>query len=161
MVLDEDGEDHQVYRFHGERWALFTLAIGIALVGGMVLAWSRGQTWVVQAGLGLFAALMFGSTLYSLHADQWLKVDGATRSIAFHKENLYGLVDWRRGGGEFLGVRVCRASARAMNWRIQLVDRQGYTLQIGENALGSLSRERAVAIARKVGRLVGIPVAES
>jgi hypothetical protein len=52
MVLEEDGESHQTYRFQGERWALFTLAIGIALVAGMVLAWSRGQTLGVQAGLG-------------------------------------------------------------------------------------------------------------
>jgi len=161
MVLEEDGESHQTYRFQGERWALFTLAIGIALVAGMVLAWSRGQTLGVQAGLGGFAALMFYSTLYSLHADQWLKIDGGTRSIAFHKENFYGRVDWRRGGGEFMGVRVFRANARAVSWSIQLVDRQGFTVHVGENALGSTSRERALAIARKIGLLAGMPVAES
>ena len=43
MVLEEDGEERQTYRFHGTRWALFTLAIGIALCSGLTIAWTHGQ----------------------------------------------------------------------------------------------------------------------
>jgi len=160
MVLEEDGEERQTYRFHGTRWALFTLAIGIALTSGLTIAWTRGQSWYVEAFLGVFAALSFYSTIYSLHADQWLEVDGRSRAITFHKESFYGLVDWRREGNAFRAVRVFRASARAANWSILLVGDDGPGLHVGENALGSLRRERALEIALKIGRLAGIPVIE-
>ena len=160
MVLEEDGEERQTYRFHGTRWALFTLAIGIALSSGLTIAWTHGQPWYVESLLGLFAALMFYSTLYSLHADQWLEVDGRSRAIAFHKANFYGLTDWRRDGSAFRAVRVFRASGRAATWSILLVGDDGLGLHVGENALGSLRRERALEIANKIGRLAGIPVIE-
>jgi hypothetical protein len=160
MVLDEDGEERQTYRFHGVRWALFTLAIGSALAWGMTVAWTSGKPWYVEAILGVFAALMFYSTLYSVHADQWLVVDGRNRAITFHKENFYGLVDWRRDGSAFSAIRVFRANARAANWSILLLCDDGNGLYVGENALGSLRRERALALADKIGRLAGIPVVE-
>ena len=53
---------------------------------------------------------------------------------------------------------------KAISWSIVLVGRESpYPIQlaIGENELGSLHRERALEIARKVGTLVGIEVVES
>jgi hypothetical protein len=160
MVLEEDGEERQTYRFHGKRWALFTFVISIALVGATALARSKGRGWPIEAFLGAFAALTSYSTLYSLHANQWLEIDGRERAIRFHKENFYGLVDWRRDGSAFDAVRVFRANARAANWSILLVASDGLGLNVGENALGSLRRERALEIANKIGRLAGIPVIE-
>lgn len=160
MVLEDDGEERQTYRFHGKRWAIFTFVLSIALVGAMVLARSKGRAWPVEAFLGVLAALTFYSTLYSLHANQWLEIDGRDRAIRFHKENFYGLVDWRRDGSAFDAVRVFRANARAANWSILLVGSDGLGLNLGENALGSMRHERALEIANKVGRLAGIPVIE-
>ena len=160
MVLEEDGEERQTFRFHGKRWALFTFVICVALAAAMVLARSKGGPWIVEAFLGAFAALTFYSTLYSLRADQWLEIDGRDRAIRFHKESFYGLVDWRRDGSAFDAIRVFRANARAVNWSILLVAGDGLGLSLGENALGSLRRERALEIANKVGRLAGIPVIE-
>jgi hypothetical protein len=167
MVLAEDALDRQLYRFRGSRWAVFTLAMGLGLFAGCALAHEHGAPMYRQVGLGVMGALMLYSSAFSLAADQWLRVDGSSRSITFHKKNLYGRIDWERPGDEFSGIRVFRPSVRggkAISWSIVLVGRESpypSQLPIGENELGSLHHERALAIARKVGELAGIEVVES
>jgi len=167
MVLSEDTMDRQLYRFRGSRWAVFTLVIGLGLFAGSALAHARQAPMYVQVGFAVFGALMLYSSVFSLAADQWLRVDGSNRSITFHKKNIYGRVDWERPGDAFAKIRVFRPSVRggeAMNWSIILVGRESpypIELSLGENELGSLHREHALAIARKVGKLAGIEVVEA
>jgi len=164
MVLAEDGDERQTFRFRGRRWALLTFLIAIGLFLAFMQAHATRQVVSLQVGLAAFGALFLFSTAYSLGAEQWLRVDGSSRSIRFHKRNLYGSVDWERPGSEFARLRVFRPSARggkAMTWSIVLVGLDGGELSIGENEFGSLHRERALWLARKVGRLAGIEVVES
>src|SRR5438034_9258132 len=124
MVLSDDSADRLVFRFRSRLWGAATLGAGVALLG--TTAWlhlhhpSRVLPFVP---LYLFGALLLYSALYSFTADQWLAVDGSSRSIHFHKRNLYGRVDWERSAEEFTEVRVSRASTprRASNWTIALV----------------------------------------
>jgi hypothetical protein len=164
MVLAEDSADRVVYRFRGKRWGVFTLILGITLVGvGFTTIVHRGDVRVVSLAL-VFGVLMLLSTLYSFTAEQWLQVDGSQRAIRFHKKNLYGRADWERPGSDFAEIRVFRPSARggpAANWSILLVDRNGAQLSLGENEFGSFHRERALELAGKLGRLAGIAVVES
>jgi hypothetical protein len=166
MVLAEDSQDRQVYRFRGARWAAFTLVVGVGLLFACAAAHQKQQPVFAQALCGLFGVLMLYSSAFSLGADQWMRVDGSTQSITFHKKDLYGRIDWQRTGEQFSKIRVFRPSVRggkAMNWSIVLVGRESpypIELSLGENELGSLHRERALEIARKIGRLAGIEVVE-
>lgn len=166
MVLAEDAQDRQVYRFRGARWAAFTLVVGVGLLFACAAAHEKHQPMYAQLLAGVFGALMLYSSAFSIGADQWLRVDGSSRSITFHKKDLYGRVDWQRTGEQFARIRVFRPSVRggkAINWSIVLVGRENpypVELTIGENELGSLHRERALEIAEKVGRLAGIEVVE-
>ena len=167
MVLAEDTMDRQLYRFRGCRWAVFTLVMGLGLFAGCALAHERHAPVYGQVALAVMGVLMLYSSVFSLAADQWLRVDGSSRSITFHKKNIYGRIDWERPGKAFSGIRVFRPSVRggkAISWSIVLVGRESpYPIQlaIGENELGSLHRERALAIAQRVGTLAGIEVVES
>jgi hypothetical protein len=166
MVLTEDAVDHQLYRFRGVRWALFTLVVGLGMFAGCGAAHVREAPIYAQVGLAMFGALMLYSSVFSLRADQWLRVDGSSHSITFHKRNIYGRIDWERPGDAFSEIRVFQPSARrgkAMNWSIILSGREGpesIELSLGENELGSLQRERALEMARKLGTLAGIEVVE-
>jgi hypothetical protein len=167
MVLAEDTMDRQLYRFRGSRWAAMTLVFGLGLFAGCALAHEQHAPMYGQVGLAVMGVLMLYSSVFSLAANQWLRVDGSSRSITFHKKNIYGRIDWERPGDAFSGIRVFRPSVRggkAISWSIVLVGRESpYPIQlaIGENELGSLHRERALEIARKVGKLAGIEVVES
>jgi hypothetical protein len=167
MVLAEDTMDRQLYRFRGSRWAVMTFVLGIGLFAGLAAAHANHAPMYGQVALGVMGVLMLYSSVFSLAADQWMRVDGSSRSITFHKKNLYGRIDWKRPGDAFSGIRVFRPSVRggkAISWSIVLVGRESpYPIQlaIGENELGSLHRERALEIARKVGTLAGIEVVES
>ena len=48
-----------------------------------------------------------------------------------------------------------------MNWTIMLVGNDGMQLFLGENEFGSFNRERALGLAERAGRLVGIIVVEA
>ena len=137
------------------------------MAGGLVLiallSWFEFDRGVRFAQLAIFygfGLLFLYSSLYSFMADQVLVVDGTNRSLHFHKRNLYGRVEWDRGGDQFTDIRVFRPgrieSASASNWSIMLVASDGLRLFLGENEFGALSRKRAMALAENVGRLTGI-----
>lgn len=158
MVLSEETGASVTFRFRAARWAAATLVLGGLLLGLAARLWLRGSGpgagVAVLAGFGL---LLLYSTVYSWTASQWLKADAGTRSITFHKRNLYGLVDWEKPAGEFQAIRVFRGM-RSSNWTIMLVGQDGYELFLGENVLGALTRDRALALADKVASRTGIPV---
>jgi hypothetical protein len=167
MVLAEDSADRQMYRFRGGRWGIATLVGGLGLIG--VCGWfqrtSDAPAWPF-ALFYLFGILLLYSALYSFTAHQWLLVDGTRRSIRFHKKNLYGRVEWERAGSDFKEIRVfrparLRGTAPTKTWAILLVGNDGVELFIGENEFGAFNRDRALALAGRVGRLAGIPVSPS
>jgi hypothetical protein len=161
MVLAESSPERMTFRFRGGVWGWFTLAVGAALVCvclWLLLADSR-QT-VVLGLVGAFGLLLLLSSYYSFTADQFLVVDGTQRTVRFHKANLYGYVEWERNGDQFKEIHVIRADLQAANWSIALVGVDGRRLYIGENEFGSLSHERALAMATQVGKLAGIPVVD-
>jgi hypothetical protein len=165
MVLAEESESHQVYRFRGKRWALITSILGcMLLIGtGFLHIYVKPEMWLLVCLYG-FIMLLFFSTLYSLVSDQWLEFNGEYRQVRFHKKNLYGTVEWHRPGNEFKGIRVFRnfnGDNRNMNWTIMLEGHDGTELFIGENEFGSFNRERALELAGKAGRLTGINVIEA
>jgi hypothetical protein len=165
MVLAEESENHQLFRFRGKRWALITCILGIILIAGAIyLNIGRKPEILLLVSLYGFGLLLLYSTLYSLTADQWLVFDGIQLSVKFRKKNLYGNVEWQRPGGEFKEIRVFRnfqEDSRNMNWTIMLVGHDGMQLFLGENEFGSFSRERALIVAGKAGRLAGINVIEA
>ena len=114
--------------------------------------------FTVLAVLGLFGLLLLYSTLYSLTAVQWLRVDGIRHTVRFHKRNLCGLTDWERPPAAFRELQVLRYR-RQSNWNVVLVDQDGRELFLGEHVFGAFSRERALALADKVASRTGIRVA--
>lgn len=165
MVLAEESENHQLFRFRGKHWALNTFIIGFILVAAATyLTIARKPEMLLLVSLYVLGLLLLYSTLYSLTADQWLMFDGIQRSVRFHKKNLYGNVEWQRPGAEFKEICVFRnfqGDGRNINWTIMLADHDGMQLFLGENEFGSFSRERALILAEKAGRLTGIDVIEA
>ncbi len=164
MVLVEESELRQVFRFRNKRWGVATLVAGLVLIASLGWLQATHKAGFLQSAIFYgFGVLLLYSSLYSLRADQWLIVDGNRRSIHFHKSNLYGLVDWERPGLDFKEIRVFRAATsrgtgRAKNWTIMLASGDGVNLFLGENEFGAFSRERALQLAGKVGQLAGITV---
>src|SRR5437762_5221210 len=102
MVLVEESELRQVFRFRNKRWGVATLVAGLVLIASLGWLQATHKAGFLQSAIFYgFGVLLLYSSLYSLRADQWLIVDGNRRSIHFHKSNLYGLVDWERPGLEF------------------------------------------------------------
>jgi len=159
MVLAESPPERLLFRFRGRLWGWVTLLVGAPLVAGSVwFLFARDPSIPSLALTGSFGLLLLYSSLYSLTADQFLIVDGATHSVRFHKKNLFGSVGWERGGDQFKEIKVFRATPTAKNWTIMLVGVDGRELFIGENEFGSLHHENAVELAGQVGRLAGIRV---
>jgi hypothetical protein len=162
MVLEENTGLRIVFRFRNRLWGTITLAAGLAIMGAFGGYQLRHNNWAWQVGLFyLFGLLLLYGSVYSFTADQFLVVNGADRSIRFHKKNLYGRVDWERPGGQFKEIHVFRARAsrgRTKNWSIRLVGGDGTELFLGENEFGSFSREGAIELAGNVSRLTGIQV---
>src|SRR5690348_8196911 len=97
MVLAESSPDRMVFRFRGRMWGWITLLAGVGLTAPCVWSFFVGSPWTGSlAVVASFGLVLFFSSLYSFTAEQFLVVDGATRSLQFHKRNLYGRVDWER-----------------------------------------------------------------
>lgn len=158
MVLSEESPEGVTFRFKGNRWAMGTLVPGIALLWLAVRLHLAGQgpAWH-GAVVGTFGLLLVYSSLYSVTADQWLAVSSTRQTITFHKKNLYGLVHWERPAQAFRGLRIGRR-AKASNWHIVLVCDDGLELDLGENALGAFTYERALNLARKVSDRLGLRI---
>ncbi len=162
MVLTESSPERMVFRFRGRVWGWILLLVGAGVV--LACAWFLvvGSPWTGSfALLGAFGVVLLYSSFYSFTADQFLVADGVTRSLRFHKKNLYGSDGWEVPGDRFGVIKVRRARAsqgRAMNWSIVLAGADGREVFIGENEFGSLDRDRAVALATRVGELTGISV---
>ena len=158
MVLAEETPEEVTFRFRGRRWAVATLIPGVALLWLVrhLHLLGRSQTWMLVV-LGMFGLLLVYSSLYSATADQWLTVSGPRKTIRFHKKNLYGLVAWEKGPGEFQSVKV-QKHMKSSTWQITLVCSDGFELQLGESALGAFTRERALHLASKVSQRTGIPL---
>lgn len=159
MVLDRETKDRITFRFRGNRWAVATLLPGLVLVAVVLrLAGTGNPAYVLQAVIGGFGVLLIYSSIYSATATQWLTADGKTKTIAFHKKNLYGLVDWVRPGSDFKAVKVWK-HRKASNWSITLVCGDDAELHVGENAFGAFGYEKAVSLAQKISTRTGVPVA--
>lgn len=164
MVLAEESADRLVFRFRSRRWGVATLAGGLALIA--ISGWFHFSHHFPFLQLAIFyfaGLLLLYSSLYSFTADQFLIVDGKDGSLHFHKQDLYGRVDWERPGNQFKEIRVFRpgrtqGSGQTKNWAIMLACCDGLELFLGENEFGSLSREGALALAANVGRLTGITI---
>jgi hypothetical protein len=158
MVLTEETPDHLTFRFKGQGWAVATLIPGVILVAVVLYLYAKGNpSMLLLAVVGLFGVLLIYSSIYSLSSDQWLIADGRTKTIKFHKQNIYGLVDWERSAHEFEEIRVWK-SRKATNWAITIVCQDGLLLQIGENVFGAMTYEKAIAIANKVNSRTGLAV---
>lgn len=161
MVLSEETPELLTFRFKGKAWATATLAGGLALLGLTAGLHARGTTPTLPlAILGTFGALLLYSTLYSLTARQWLTLSKIRRTIRFHKQNLYGRVDWERPAGAFRCIRVGR-HLKASNWRITLVCQDGLELDLGESFLGASTQARALDLAGRISGPTGIAVESS
>lgn len=158
MVLSEETHEDVTFRFKGNRWAVATFIPGVALLWLVrhLYLLGRSQTWILVV-VGMFGLLLVYSSLYSATADQWLTVSGREKTIRFHKKNLYGLVEWEKAPQEFQSIKVGRY-LRSSNWQIALVCRDGFELQLGENAFGAFTLERAIHLAAKVSQRTGIPL---
>jgi len=158
MVLAEETATSVTFRFRNRPWALATCLPGVLLVGlsARLMATGAGPRPLV-AVLGVFGLLLLYSTLYSVTATQWLRVDGLHHTVQFHKSNLYGLRAWEKAPTDFRELQVTRGRQQS-NWNIVLVDQDGDRLFLGENVFGALSRARAMAIAGKVGDRTGIRI---
>ncbi|WP_316413357.1 hypothetical protein [Mesoterricola silvestris] len=158
MVLSDESPERVTFRFKGNRWAVATLIPGIALLGlaGKLYLAGHSQTWPL-AVVAIFGILLVYSSIYSVTADQWLAVSSSRKTITFYKKNLYGLVQWERPPHEFKALRVGR-NLKASNWHIALVCADGLELDLGENALGAFTYERALDIATKVSSRTGIRI---
>jgi len=158
MVLAEETATSVTFRFRNRPWALVTGPLGAAVLALAARLWAAGASprpaVAVLAGFGL---LLLYSTLYSLTATQWLRVDGLRHTVQFHKQNFYGLLAWEKAAAEFRELQVIRYRQQT-NWNIVLVDQDGERLFLGENVLGALSRARALALAEKVGSRTGIRI---
>lgn len=160
MVLVEESDTHQLFRFNGKRWALVTLFLGLACVGiAVCVQFAQTPSPWLQLMLAGFGVLLLFSSVYSFLADQWLLVDGVRHTLKFHKKNLYGSVEWERPGSSFKGLRVFRGYEHK-SWTILLRCHDGLELSIGDSEFGCLDREGALALARKAGGLAGIAVIE-
>lgn len=158
MVLAEETAEEVTFRFRGRRWAVATLIPGVALLGLVrhLYLLGRSQTWMLVV-VGVFGVLLVFSTLYSLTADQWLTVSGPRKTVRFHKKNLYGLVAWEKGPGEFQSVKV-QKHMKSSTWQVALVCSDGFELQLGESVFGAFTLERAIQLAAKVSQRTGIPL---
>ena len=93
MVLEGDANGRVTFRFRGNRWAVWTLIPGVALVG-MVWNLYRGgnPSHGLQGVTGLFGLLLIYSSVYSITADQWLAADENKKTVEFYKKNW----NWRK-----------------------------------------------------------------
>jgi hypothetical protein len=158
MVLSEETNESVTFRFRGNRWALATLVPGASLVIVAGYLYFSGHPSNLLLGvLGTFGILLIYSTVYSATATQWLTVNGTQKSITFHKKNLYGLVHWEKQSDDFDKIEV-RKNGRSSNWLITLVSADGYRIDIGENAFGASSQEKALYIANTVGSRTNIKI---
>ena len=158
MELSEETIDKMMFQFRGRRWAVTTLIPGVILTAIVIKLFASGnQNMVILSIVGLFGVLLIYSSIFSFTANQWLIADGRTKTIKFHKDNIYGLVDWEKSANEFKEIRVWK-SIRSTSWKITLICNDGYYLQIGENIFGALDYEKALEIANKVSYRTGIRV---
>ena len=161
MVLSEENSNCITFRFKGNRWAWATLIPGLVLVAlaGKLYLSDYSPNWLLLI-VGGFGLSLIYSSLYSATADQWLSADADRKTIRFYKKNLYGLVDWERPAQDFLCIKVGR-SIRSSSWHIVLVDKDGFELNLGENAFGALTLEKALNLAGKISSKTGIAVKSS
>ena len=158
MELSNETDTHMQFRFRGRRWALGTFFPGLALCLIPAYLYLQGNEAVpVLAALGLLGVVLLFSSLYSLTSSQWLIVDGNTRTVIFHKDNLYGQTDWERPAGEFVAIRIGKRPP-ASNWHITLLCEDGTLLNVGENIFGAETHPIALRLADKFGDLTGISV---
>jgi hypothetical protein len=128
MVLSEETLDRVTFRFRGQRWAVATVIPGVILIAIVIVFSIRGNTAaLLLLSVGLLGLILLYSSVYSLTANQWLTADGRTRMLKFHKENIYGLVDWERRAAEFTEIRVWK-SLRSTSWAITIICGDGYCL---------------------------------
>lgn len=158
MVLSEETPEDLTFRFKGSRWAVATLIPGVALLWLVrhLHLLGHSQTWMLVV-VGMFGLLLVHSSVYSATADQWLIASGCRKTIRFHKKNLYGLVEWEKAPQDFQSIKV-QKYMRSSNWQIALVCSDGFELQLGENAFGAFTLERAIHLAAKVSQRTGIPL---
>jgi nicotinamide riboside transporter PnuC len=158
MVLTEETPDYLTFRFKSQGWAVATLIPGIILVAVVLYLYAIGNpSTLLLAVVGLFGFLLIFSSIYSLSSDQWLTADGRTKTIKFHKQNIYGLTNWERSANEFEEIRVWK-SRKAINWATTIVCKDGLLLQIGENVFGAMNYEKALDLANKVSNRSDIKV---
>lgn len=158
MVLSEETKESVIFRFRGNQWALATFVPGVSLailVGYLIFLGHSSN--LLLGVLGTFGVLLIYSSVLSVTATQWLKVNGTQKSITFHKKNLYGQIHWERLAGDFDRIEI-RKSRQSLNWQIILVSTDGYRLSIGENAFGAFSKEKAKNIANKISSRTDIKV---
>jgi hypothetical protein len=158
MMLAEETPEEVLFRFRGNRWAVATLIPGVALLWLVrhLYLLGRSQTWMLVV-VGMFGLLLVYSSVYSATADQWLVASSRRKTIRFHKKNLYGLVEWEKASRDFQSIKV-QKHARSSNWQIALVCSDGFELQLGENAFGAFTLERAIHLATKVSQRTDIPL---
>jgi hypothetical protein len=158
LILSEEAETHQVYRFRGKLTGVVTLVAGLASTGGAVWTYSTDPSeWVLPAILGGVSILLYYGSLFGFTTEQWLRVDGRDRSIRFHKKSIHGAIDWDRPGTAFAEIRVFKNDDER-NWSILLTDRNGAGLYLGENELGAMKLENALRLATTFSALSGVPV---
>lgn len=158
MILSEETKDRMVFRFRGKRWGVVTLIPGVVLVPmaiGLRVVKHSSPTFL--AILGIFGGILIYSGIYSLKSDQWLVADQNTKSIRFHKSNLYGTVDWERKRNEFKEIRVFKNLGKK-NSTIALICSDDSSIYIGENEFGAFNCDKALALTNKVGSRTGINV---
>ncbi len=170
MVLSETSDTHQLFRFRKEIWAIGTLIFGAVFSSLFLLPFMLNQSLPDATGrwlmviLAFFDLLLIYSLVYTLNAEQWLNVDGVTRRARFFWKSVYGTTAWEIDGASFREIRVFRAcdaeSGRSMNWTIMLVHPDGTGLCLGENEFGSFNHERALVLASRVGKMLGISVSD-